>query len=220
MAAPRDKRSQQKLAAFASLALAILLAAALSGCSLVTDYSTTSNKEIGDLATETTDIITESASSLTEAWDKSDAYSAFEEFASISTLSKNGAIVVSSGNEEKLYENREATDILAAINLERWTPVTAEEFQSRTCETAPSVNMTLSQDKTVLLDEDSSSGRLNVASISFWPNEQMAKFEVTVDASEGVYLFGDIGITTKENTALITLYFRTPTTVSSYIADL
>lgn len=80
--------------------------------------------------------------------------------------------------------------------------------------------MTLSQDKTILHGESSPSGRLDVASVSFWPDKQMAKFEVTVDASEGIYLLDELGITTKEKTALVTLHFRIPETAADYTAGL
>lgn len=48
----------------------------------------------------------------------------------------------------------------------------------------------------------------------------MAKFEVTVDVSEGIYLLDELGITTKEKTALVTLHFCIPETAADYTAGL
>ena len=48
----------------------------------------------------------------------------------------------------------------------------------------------------------------------------MAKFEVTVDASEGIYLLDELGITTKEKTTLVTLHFCIPETAADYTAGL
>lgn len=192
----------------------------MSGCSFVTDDSTALDEQIDGLATAATDAAMEAQSSLEEAWSESDARSILGEFVSAGDLSKNGAIIVSSANGEKRYEGSEAADVLATLDFERWTPVTTEEFESRTSGIASPVSMTLSQDKTILHGESSPSGRLNVASVSFWSDKQMAKFEVTVDVSEGIYLLDELGITTKEKTALVTLHFCIPETAADYTAGL
>ncbi len=192
----------------------------MSGCSFVTDDSTALDEQIDGLATAATDAAMEAQSSLEEAWTESDARSILDEFVSADDLSKNGAIIVSSANGEKRYEGSEAADVLATLDFERWTPVTTEEFESRTSGIASPVSMTLSQDKTILHGESSPSGRLNVASVSFWSDKQMAKFEVTVDVSEGIYLLDELGITTKEKTTLVTLHFCIPETAADYTAGL
>lgn len=192
----------------------------MSGCSFVTDDSTALDEQIDGLATAATDAAMEAQSSLEEAWSESDARSILGEFVSAGDLSKNGAIIVSSANGEKRYEGSEAADVLATLDFERWTPVTTEEFESRTSGIASPVSMTLSQDKTILHGESSPSGRLNVASVSFWSDKQMAKFEVTVDVSEGIYLIDELGITTKEKTTLVTLHFCIPETAADYTAGL
>ncbi len=220
MSASRNTLPLKKLAAPTCLAIAALLALAMSGCSFVTDDSTALDEQIDGLATAATDTAMEAQSSLEEAWSESDARSILGEFVSAGDLSKNGAIIVSSANGEKRYEGSEAADVLATLDFERWTPVTTEEFESRTSGIASPVSMTLSQDKTILHGESSPSGRLNVASVSFWSDKQMAKFEVTVDVSEGIYLLDELGITTKEKTALVTLYFCIPETAAEYTASL
>ena len=220
MSASRNTLSLKKLAAPTRLAIAALLALAISGCSFVTDDSTALDEQIDGLATAATDAAMEAQSSFEETWSESDARSILGEFVSAGDLSKNGAIIVSSANGEKRYEGSEAADVLATFDFERWTPVTTEEFESRTSGTASPVSMTLSQDKTILHGESSPSGRLNVASVSFWSDKQMAKFEVTVDASEGIYLLDELGITTKEKTALVTLHFCIPETAADYTAGL
>lgn len=220
MSVSRNTLPLKKLAAPTCLAIASLLALAMSGCSFVTDDSTALDEQIDGLATAATDAAMEAQSSLEEAWSESDARSILGEFVSAGDLSKNGAIIVSSANGEKRYEGSEAADVLATLDFERWTPVTTEEFESRTSGIASPVSMTLSQDKTILHGESSPSGRLNVASVSFWSDKQMAKFEVTVDASEGIYLLDELGITTKEKTALVTLHFRIPETAAEYTASL
>lgn len=220
MSASRNTLPLKKLAAPTCLAIASLLALAMSGCSFVTDDSTALDEQIDGLATAATDAAMEAQSSLEEAWSESDARSILGEFVSAGDLSKNGAIIVSSANGEKRYEGSEAADVLATLDFERWTPVTTEEFESRTSGIASPVSMTLSQDKTILHGESSPSGRLNVASVSFWSDKQMAKFEVTVDVSEGIYLLDELGITTKEKTALVTLHFCIPETAADYTAGL
>ena len=220
MSASRNTLPLKKLAAPTCLAIASLLALAMSGCSFVTDDSTALDEQIDGLATAATDAAMEAQSSFEEAWSESDARSILGEFVSAGDLSKNGAIIVSSANGEKRYEGSEAADVLASLDFARWTPVAAGEFESLTSGTTSPVSMTLSQDKTVLLGESSPSGRLDVASVSFWPDERMAKFEVTVDASEGIYLLDELGITTKEKTALVTLHFRIPETAAEYTASL
>ena len=220
MSVSRNTLPLKKLAAPTCLAIASLLALAMSGCSFVTDDSTALDEQIDGLATAATDAAMEAQSSLEEAWSESDARSILGEFVSAGDLSKNGAIIVSSANGEKRYEGSEAADVLATLDFERWTPVTTEEFESRTSGIASPVSMTLSQDKTILHGESSPSGRLSVASVSFWSDKQMAKFEVTVDASEGIYLLDELGITTKEKTALVTLHFCIPETDADYTAGL
>lgn len=220
MSASRNTLPLKKLAAPTCLAIASLLALAMSGCSFVTDDSTALDEQIDGLATAATDAAMEAQSSLEEAWTESDARSILGEFVSAGDLSKNGAIIVSSANGEKRYEGSEAADVLATLDFERWTPVTTEEFESRTSGIASPVSMTLSQDKTILHGESSPSGRLNVASVSLWSDKQMAKFEVTVDVSEGIYLLDELGITTKEKTALVTLHFCIPETAADYTAGL
>ncbi len=220
MSASRNTLPLKKLAAPTCLAIASLLALAMSGCSFVTDDSTALDEQIDGLATAATDAAMEAQSSLEKVWSESDARSILGGFVSAGDLSKNGAIILSSANGEKRYEGSEAADVLATLDFERWTPVTTEEFESRTSGTASPVSMTLSQDKTILHGESSPSGRLDVASVSFWPDKQMAKFEVTVDASEGIYLLDELGITTKEKTALVTLHFCIPETAADYTAGL
>ena len=66
------------------------------------------------------------------------------------TCRKTELVIVFSANGEKRYEGNEAADVLATLDFDRWTPVTTEEFESRTSGIALPVSMTLSQDKTVL----------------------------------------------------------------------
>lgn len=126
MSVSRNTLPLKKLAAPTCLAIASLLALAMSGCSFVTDDSTALDEQIDGLATAATDAAMEAQSSLEEAWSESDARSILGEFVSAGDLSKNGAIIVSSANGEKRYEGSEAADVLATLDFERWTPVTTE----------------------------------------------------------------------------------------------
>ena len=63
-------------------------------------------------------------------------------------------------------------------------------------------------------------GSVNVAEISVWPEKGIARFDVTVNESEGIFLFGSIGITTKDSVSLSTTYFRIPDDTAKYIAKL
>ena len=80
--------------------------------------------------------------------------------------------------------------------------------------------MPFNQANTLLLGESQPSGRTDVAEISFWPDEGIAKLDIAVDDGEGVFLFDDIGISTKEGTSLLSLYFRIPDEAAKYVVSL
>lgn len=143
-----------------------------------------------------------------------------EGLAASSGLSKNGAIRIVSDNGDRIFEKTEASELISRLDLDKWEPVASESFKRETADKPASVRMIISQDETVLLGEDEPSGRVDVASITFWPEERMARYDVTINDGEGVYLFEDIGITTKERSSLLTSYFRIPAAVAEYVVEL
>ncbi len=173
------------------------------------DDSTALDEQIDGLATAATDAAMEAQSSLRKMGNALDSRRVRIRRRPV----EKRTVVIDSANGGETLRRQQAAGVLASLDFARWTPSPPEEFESLTSGTASPVSMTLSQDKTICTAK-SSSGRLDIASVSFWPDKQMAKFEVTVDASEGIYLLDELGITTKEKTTLVTLHFRIPETAA------
>lgn len=213
------KRSGGKPFATLIIPAALLLAmaaVALPGCTVVADdrqESGSGSDGIEQLSDAATDAIM-------GAFGQGEETSPSDELASLSGLSKNGAVMVSSADGEKLYEGAQAEELVAGLSLESWQPISAEAFEAEAGGASSSVDMAFSQDKTALLGESQPSGRVDVASIALWPEEGVARYDVTVDDGEGIFLFDDIGITTKDGTSLLSLHFRIPGETAEYVADL
>lgn len=193
-----------------------MAAVALPGCTVVADdrqESVSGSDGVEHLSDAATDAIM-------GAFGQGEEASPSDELASLSGLSKNGAVMVSSADGDKLYEGTQAEELVAGLSLASWQPISAEAFEAKTGGSPSSVGMTFSQDKTVLLGEGQPSGRVDIANISFWPEEGVARYDMTVDDGEGVFLFDDFGITTKDGASLLSLHFRIPDETAGYVAGL
>lgn len=199
----------------AVLVLAVA-AVALPGCTVVADdrqESGSGSDGIEQLSDAATDAIM-------GAFGQGDETSPSDELTSLSGLSKNGTVMVSSADGEKLYEGAQAEELVAGLSLESWQPISAEAFEAEAGGAPSSVDMTFSQDKTVLLGESQPSGRVDIASIALWPEEGVARYDVMVDDGEGIFLFDGFGITTKDGTSLLSQHFRIPSETAECVAGL
>lgn len=214
-----DKRSNETpflVRAISAMFVLAMMVVALSGCTFVYD-TPQDDSAVDDKVEQLSDSATDA---IMGAFGLGEEATSSEELESLSELSKNGAVKVSSDDGEKLYEGTQAGDLVEKLSFESWEPVSAEVFDAEAGSASPSVVMVFSQDKTLLLGESQPSGRVDVAEISFWPNEGIAKLDIAVDDGEGVFLFDDIGISTKEGTSLLSLYFRIPDKAAKYVASL
>lgn len=189
---------------------------ALPGCTLVYDDSGNDDAS-GDTIEQLSDAATNAIMGAFGDWEEE---SSLDGLASPSELSKNGAIMVTSVNGEKLHEGAQAEELAERLSFERWTPISTEALEAETKGADPSVGMILSQDETVLLGESEPSGRVDVGRISLWPDKGVARYDVAVEEGEGFFLFDDIGVTTKEGTSLLTVCFQIPDDVAEYVASL
>ncbi|HIS39805.1 MAG TPA: hypothetical protein IAC12_03035 [Candidatus Aphodovivens avistercoris] len=216
---PMGKRSGGKSFAILIISAVFVLAmaaVALPGCTVVADdrqESVSGSDGVEHLSDAATDAIM-------GAFGQGEEASPSDELASLSGLSKNGAVMVSSADGDKLYEGAQAEELLASLSLESWEPISAEAFEAEAGGVPSSVGMAFSQDKTVLLGESQPSGRVDVANLFFWPDEGVARYDMTVDDGEGVFLFDDFGITTKDGASLLSLHFRIPGETAGYVASL
>lgn len=202
-------------AVFGALACVAFLVA-LPGCTFVYDDSGGDDAS-GDKIEQLSDATTNAIMGAFGDWKEE---SSLDGLASPSELSKNGAIMVTSANGEKLHEGTQAKELAARLSFERWIPISTEALEAETEGADPSVSMILSQDETVLLGESEPSDRIDVGRISFWPDKCMARYDVTVEDGEGFFLFDGIGVTTKEGTSLLTVCFQIPDDVAEYAAGL
>lgn len=213
------KRSGGKPFAILIIPAALVLAmaaVALPGCTVVADY----RQESGSGSDGVEQLSGAANDAIMGAFGQGEEASPSDEPASLSGLSKNGAVMVSSAAGEKIFEGAQAEELVAGLSLESWQPASAEAFEAEAGGVPSSVGMAFSQDKTVLLGESQSSGRVDVASIALWPKEGIARYDVTVDDGEGVFLFDGFGITTKDGASLLSLHFRIPGETAEYVASL
>lgn len=202
-------------AVFGALVCVALLVA-LPGCTLVYDDSRDGDAS-GDEIEQLSDAATNAIMGAFGDWEEQ---SSLDGLTSPSELSKSGAIMVASANGEKLHEGAQAKELAARLSFERWIPISTEALEAETKGVDPSVDMILSQDETRLLGESEPSGRVDVGRISFWPDEDMARYDVAVEDGEGFFLLDGIGVTTKEGTSLLTVCFQIPDDVAEYVAGL
>lgn len=115
------KRSGGKPFAILIIPAALLLAmaaVALPGCTVVADdrqESGSGSDGIEQLSDAATDAIM-------GAFGQGEEASPSDELASLSGLSKNGVVMVSSADGEKLYEGAQAEELVAGLSLESWQP--------------------------------------------------------------------------------------------------
>lgn len=212
-----DKRSNETpflvRSVFVMFVLAMMVVV-LSGCTFVYDTPQDDDaynvEQLSDSATD----------AIMGAFGMSEEATSSEGLESLSELSKNGAVKVSSDAGEKLYEGTQAGDLVGKLSFESWEPISVEVFDAEVGSASPSAVMTFSQDKTLLLGEGQPSGRTDVAEISFWPNEGIAKLDIVMDDGEGIFLFDDIGISAREGTSLLSLFFRIPDEAAKYVVGL
>lgn len=209
-------RAVRVLMSISAFALSLI---ALTGCAIIPDNDG-NHSLIDEVSDATTDSLMDASSSFMDSWNDREAKSLLEGLASSSGLSKNGSIRVSSDAGERTFGKADAMELLSELSLDQWEPLSSEEFKSQTMGKRSTVGMTVSQDRTIRFGEEQPSGRVDVAAISFWPEERMARYEVVTDDGEGIYLFEDIGITTSELDSLFTSYFRIPATAAKYAEEL